>query len=124
MDPQLEKFLCEQALRNLRLRLVFSYVTRQRHKSYDTFVIRNATAIFVRLSEALLLEGVSLPTEFEARIPILEREFKIEAAVLRELLALKSARRRSTEAEMTELHGKLFALIDDVVRWMEERWPG
>ncbi len=145
-DPQLEKFLCEQALRNLRLRLVFSYVTRQRHKSsqetsavfevawgnkprsmggvYDSFAIRNTTPIFVRLSEALLLNEISLPTEFAARIPILEREFGIDGAVLRELLALKSAPRRLTDEETKALHGKLFALLDTVLVWIEARWPG
>ena len=65
VDPALEKFLCEQALRNLRLRLIYSFVTRQRHKSYDRFLQRNITGLFVNFSEALRLHGVTVPVAFE-----------------------------------------------------------
>jgi hypothetical protein len=121
-DPQLEKFLCEQVLRNLRLRLVYSFVTRQRHKAYDAFVIRNVTPLFVQLSEVLRLNGVSIPTGFDARIPVLEREFKVDGSVLHDLLSLKSAPRRLNESEIVNLHAKLFALVDAVLVWIESHW--
>src|ERR1700677_342048 len=38
IDPQLERFLCEQAVRNLRLRMAYSFITRERHKSYGRFL--------------------------------------------------------------------------------------
>jgi predicted nucleotidyltransferase len=121
-DPQLEKFLCEQSLRNLRLRQVYSFVTRQRHKSYDAFVIRNTTPLFVQLSEVLRLNGISVPTGFDARIPVLEKEFKVDGGVLRDLLSLKSAPRRLTETEIVSLHAKLFTLVDTVIGWIESHW--
>lgn len=43
VDAELEKFLCEQAVRNLRLRLVYSFITRQQNKAYDRFLVRNVT---------------------------------------------------------------------------------
>ena len=122
-DPQQERFLCEQALRNLRLRLAYAFITRHRQKSYDRFVTRNVTPIFVQCSEVLRLEGVSIPTDFELRIPILEREFKIDGQVLRDLLALKRAPRPFVEAEAIQWHGRLFPIVDAVLRWIEERWP-
>ena len=123
VDAQMERFLCEQAARNLRLRLVYSFITRSRHKSYDRFVVRHATAMFVQFSEALRLQGIAIPTEFDARVPVWEREFKIDGQVLRDLLALKRAPRRFTEAEAVQWHERLFPLVDAVIRWIEDRWP-
>jgi hypothetical protein len=121
-DPQLERFLCEQGLRNLRLRMVYSFTTRGRHKNYDRFIVSHVTAIFVQLAEALRLAGISIPTDFAARIPIFEREFKLESQVLHDLLALKRAPRRVAEADMAQWHGRVLPLLDAVLQWVEERW--
>jgi predicted nucleotidyltransferase len=123
VDPPLEKFLCEQALRNLRLRLVYSFVTRHRHKAYDRFVVRSLPSLFIQLSEVLRLHGVTIPTEFEARIPIFEREFEISGEVLRELLELKKSPTRLAESQVVKLHERLFAILDSVVLWIETHWP-
>ena len=76
-DTRQEQFLCEQAMRNLRLRLIYSFVTRHQHVAYDLFVVSNITGLFVQLSEALRLNGASVPTLFEARIPMMEKVFNI-----------------------------------------------
>jgi predicted nucleotidyltransferase len=123
IDATLERFLCEQALRNLRLRLAYSFITRRRHKNYDRFVTRNVTALFVQVSEVLRLQGVAVPTDFEARIPLFERELKIDSAVLRDLLELKRAARRLSEAETVQWHDRLFPVVDAVLHGIEERWP-
>lgn len=122
VDTQLEKFLCEQAVRNLRLRLVYAFVTRSRDKAYEKFITRNLTAIFVHLSEALGLEGISAPTDFEARIPVLEREFKIDGAVLRDILELKKHSRDLSDAEEVAWHDRLFPLLDAATSWIESKW--
>ena len=122
VEPQMERFLCEQAVRNLRLRLVYSFVTRDRHKGYDKFVAANVTAMFVHFAEALRLEGIVLPADFAERIPVLEREYKISGEVLRELLALKADARRLSEAESVRLHERLSPLVDAVLDWIEARW--
>lgn len=122
VDAQLEKFLCEQAVRNLRLRMVYSFVTRQQDKAYDRFVTRNITTIFVQFSEALRLNGVSIPVAFDARIPVMEKEFKIDGQVLRDLLALKKTPIRFSETEAVVWHERLFPLVDAVLAWIESRW--
>ncbi len=121
-DTQQEKFLCEQAMRNLRLRLVYSFVTRQQHQAYDRFVVNNITGLMVQMSEALRLEGTTVPTAFEARIPLLETAFQIQGQTLRDLVALKKQPGRFSEAEAVAWHDKIFPLVDAVVGWMETHW--
>src|SRR4029077_21194577 len=111
IDPEIEWFLCEQALRNLRLRMVYAFVTRARTKAYHRFVFRSIVPLFVQFSEVLRLEGVSVPKELEARIPLMEKQFQIDGKVLRELLDLKQnvqARRRETDEYWHEL---LFPIV-------------
>lgn len=121
-DTSIEKFLCEQALRNLRLRLIYSFVARQQHKAYDKFVVGHVAALFVQLSEILRLEGISIPTSFEQRIPVMEKEFKIDGQVLRDLLALKKSPRRFLDSESVAWHNRLFPVIDSAVTWLEAKW--
>jgi hypothetical protein len=79
-DPALERFLCEQAVRNLRLRLVYTFVTRSKRKPYERFLIAHVTTLFVQLSQVMRLNGGSLPKDFEGRIAIFEAEFKINGS--------------------------------------------
>jgi predicted nucleotidyltransferase len=123
VDAALEKFLCEQAIRNLRLRLVHSFVTRRQNKAYDKFVVRNITGIFVQFSEALRLNGVVIPAAFDARVPVLEKEFKVDGQVLRDLLALKKNPQKFSEADAVKWHARLFPVVDAVLGWIETRWP-
>lgn len=123
VDAGLEKFLCEQAFRNLRLRLVYSFVTRAQNKGYDRFVLRHITPLFVQTSEVLRLSGVNIPVAFEARIPVLEKEFKIEGQVLRDLLALRKQPVRFSETEAVAWHERLFPMVDAVLVWIESQWP-
>lgn len=122
VDDGLEKFLCEQAVRNLRLRLVYSFVTRAQHKAYDRFVVRNITSLFVQSSEVLRLSGVNIPVAFDARIPVLEKEFKIDGQLLRDLLELKRKPVRFSDVEAVAWHERLFPVVDAVIVWMESHW--
>lgn len=121
-DLAQERFLCEQALRNLQLRMTYAFVTRQRGKSYRRFLIRAVTPLFVQFSEVLRLEGVNLPKDFGARIPIFESHFRLKGDVLRELLALKSEGERHPNAPDEDWHRKLFPVVDAVVSWVGENW--
>lgn len=122
LDPQLERFLCEQALRNLRLRLVYAFVTRARTRSYERFLARMVTPLVVNLSEVLRLNGESVPKEFEGRIGLFEQKFKINAAVLHELLEFKRNPHRLSEREEAAWHERLFPVVDSVVNWVEGNW--
>jgi predicted nucleotidyltransferase len=122
IDPALERFLCEQALRNLRLRLVFSYATRSRHKSYVGFLSRTVTPLFLRLSEILRLhDGTITPPDFGQRIPVLAQAFHIEGAVLHDLLLLKKQKVLS-EDKAAEWHARVFPIVDAAVQWIEQNW--
>jgi hypothetical protein len=123
VDAGLEKFLCEQALRNLRLRLAHMFITRQQGKGYGQFLVRNVTTMFVQFSEALRLNGVTVPSAFEARIPVLEGAFKIQGQVLRDLLALKKAPHRLSDQECIAWHERVFPMVDAVLGSLEAQWP-
>ncbi|MDB6038075.1 MAG: hypothetical protein JWM99_1916 [Verrucomicrobiales bacterium] len=122
IDPELEKFLCEQAVRNLRLRLVYAYVTRPEDKAYFRFVLRNVTALFVQFSEALRLSGVSIPSALEDRIPIFQNEFGVEGKFLADLLTLKRKPNAPSEIDADTWHQRLFPLVDTVLVWIETHW--
>jgi hypothetical protein len=118
----LERFLCEQALRNLRLRLAYSFITRDRHKAYDRFLMHSVTPVFVRLSEVLRLSDHEVPKEFEERIPIFEKVFAIDGAILADLLKLKARAAKPGAEELREWHDRLFTVLDNVIRWVEAKW--
>lgn len=123
IDPQLERFLCEQAIRNLRLRLVYAFVTRAQNKSYDRFLVRHVTSLVVQCSEALRLNGLTVPKEFPERISLMEKEFAADGAVLRDLLVLKAKPRRLNDDETVAWHNRVFPFVDKVLVWLESRWP-
>lgn len=123
IPPTLERFLCEQALRNLRLRTAHHFVTRAQHRAYGAFLTRNATQILLRFSEVLRLEGVEIPSDIAARVPVLARELGLDAATLQDLVALKSGGHKWREAEADAWHRRVFAALDTVMRWIEAHWP-
>jgi predicted nucleotidyltransferase len=119
----LERFLCEQAVRNLRLRMAFAFIMREREKGYGRFLVRSVTPIFLRLSEMARLQDAELPVDFGARIPIFEKEFGIDGRVLAELLALKTNRAVIPETAAADWHARVFPLLDLAVLWIERQWP-
>jgi predicted nucleotidyltransferase len=119
VDPTILKFLCEQALRNYRMRLVHAFVTMDR-KRYSRFLLDSVPALFTALAEVLRVEGIEIPSGFTERIPIIERGYDVQAPVLQELLRLRAA---PAEADAADLHAQVFRLVDRAVLWVESRWP-
>jgi hypothetical protein len=118
------RFLAEQAVRNLRLRLVRAYVVfGEDRPRYSTYVEEAVPALFTHLGEALRQAGREMPETFEPRIPLFAETFRADAAVLTDLLLLKSSPRTLSADEVNSLHGRLFRLLDAAVRWMEATWP-
>jgi hypothetical protein len=122
VPAELERFLCEQALRNLRLRLAYSFITRHRHKAYDRFLSHSVTPVFVRLGEVLRLCDHEVPKEFEERIPVFEKVFAIDGAIFGDLLKLKARVTKPGAEELREWHDRLFTVLDKVIRWVEAKW--
>lgn len=124
IDPSLERFLCEQALRNLRLRFVRAFILfGESRKRYQQFVQRHDAALFVHLSELLRLNGVEVPKEFPDRIPIMEKTLGLDGSPLRKLLVLKETTGWLASDEIQPLHAGIIAALDRAIRWLEEKWP-
>ncbi len=122
-DRALERFLSEQAIRNLRLRWVYAFVTRSKNKPYERFLVAHVTTLFVQFSQVIRLNGGAPSKDFEGRIGNFEAEFKLDGSVLRELLALKGKPHVLSDSEAVALHSRAFPVVDSVVRWMEANWP-
>jgi predicted nucleotidyltransferase len=122
IDPAQERFLCEQALRNLQLRLTYAFVTRERTRAYRRFLVRSVTPLFIRFSEVLRLEGASVPVDFEARIPLFEEKFKTPGAVMRDLLTLKVAPDSAPKKGDEWWHERVFPVVSTVVSWVQDHW--
>jgi hypothetical protein len=124
IPPAVGRFLAEQAVRNLRLRLVRAYVVfGEDRPRYSTAVADAVPGLFTHLGEAIRQSGRVVPESFASRIPLFAETFKADAGVLTDLLALKSSPRTLSADEVTSLHGRLFRLLDAAVRWMEATWP-
>ena len=134
--PEVERFLCEQALRNIRLRLVRGFVILGKDRlRYTDFLIHWVPTLFIDLSAALRLNGTDIPHDFSDRVDILAKGFDTDTSVLRDLLALKEhpprpgfdARlvwgRRLPRVEIDRFHEGTFGLLTTAIEWMERRWP-
>lgn len=121
-DDELLRFLTEQSLRNIRLRLVRAAILFRRDpKRHAQVLARFVPALVVDLSSAARFAGAEIPKGFEGRVRALQGVLGFDLSVLDELLATKSAGRAVTD--VASAHARLFELVDRGVRWMEERWP-
>ena len=124
VDEALLRFLCEQAVRNLRLRITHAFITMAGDpKRYTRYLVDTAPDLFTDLAEALRLTGTDVPTKFADRIGVFERNFTVDASVLKDLLALKNTPRLLSLDEAKDYHGRLFRLLNQAVCWMEKQWP-
>jgi len=125
IDPRILRFLCEQSVRNLRLRLVHAFITFGTDtRRYQAFILRTLSNVFIDISEALRCEGIEVPVAHAERIPILERELAgVDVAILRDLLTLKANPRNISPQEVQAYHAALFALLNHAVNWIERKWP-
>jgi len=122
IDPQLERLLCEQSVRNLRLRLAYAFIRRDRPQGYNRFVTGSIASVFVNLAEILRLNGAEVPPDFAARIPLMQRAWPAAADVLRELANLRQQPRALTEGEIPDWHERLLALLDAALATIESEW--
>lgn len=117
------RFLCEQSLRNLRLRTVHTYVMhRQDRKRYLNYLLNVYSTIVIELSEVMRLNNEDVPNNFEQRVLLIEKVFQLDVSVLHNLLKLKLNIRRLHNRDVEYFHRGLFTLLDSAVIWVEERW--
>ena len=118
------RFLCEQALRNLRLRSVHNYIrNRQQRQRYLNILLEMHTAVFTDVTEILRLAGEELPREYSARIPVIKRYFNVDTTSLDDLLNLKNNPSRWKSVDIDVVHQRIFTFLNHIVKWMEQQWP-
>ena len=129
INAEHQRFLCEQQLRNVRLRLVRAFIVfGGQRRRYRAFLRQWIPTVFVDVSEALRLADIEIPHDFADRVPVIASEFEVDASVLKDLLVLKESRpRRWTDGisaeKVRDLHSRTFNLLTSVIQWMETRWP-
>jgi len=119
-----EKFLAEQALRNIRLRLVHVYARQGASSSYLRYLVSIRNSIFIDISEVLRCEEIKLPDDYKDRIQIIEDKFDIDGRVLRILYSLRSNVKRLPTKALQQMHSQLFFILDSVLVYVEKQWNG
>ena len=123
LDDAFEKVLCEQALRNLRLRAVHAYIVwGEDRRRYRQWLFGAVTPLLVQISEAARLEGVEVPHDFADRYEILENELGTPVGVIADVLERKRHSDKLTVSEIASLHGRLYTLLTHVLGYIEQRW--
>jgi len=117
------RFLAEQALRNLRLRSVNTYI-HHRHNTqrYTRFLLRTYTALFTYVGEILRLDNIEVPRDYKERIPIISQYFTIDTTVLNELTNVQANPSQITTHNIPAIHEHLFTFVNSIVVWMEDKW--
>jgi predicted nucleotidyltransferase len=122
--PELERFAAEQALRNVRLRLVYNFVKRSADAAaYTRFVLNFVPAIYSACNGVLELEGVGVPRGREAQAALFASTFSVDTTVLLELAALKRKPQPLSASQLNAVHTRLFAVVMAALAWVEQRWP-
>ena len=122
--PDLERFAAEQALRNVRLRLVYNFIKRGAdQKMYARFVIDFAPAVYAACNAALELEGHTIPKHRDEQARLYASVFGADSSVLGDVIAIKKSRRPISAADVSSIHERLFTLVMAALDWAEKRWP-
>lgn len=122
--PELERFAAEQALRNVRLRLVYNFIKRGGDPAlYTRFVLDFVPALYSACNGALELESHTIARGREAQAALHASVFGVDTGVLVELAQLKRQPHSLTAAQVHTIHARLFAIVMAALTWVEQRWP-
>ena len=122
VDSDLERLLCEQALRNLRLRATYAFVMDGRQWNYRHFLREIVSATFTQLSDVLRLSDRDVPKDFAERIAPMVTTWSIDSSILRDLLELREERKEPAKDELADWHQRLLSVVDTVLQWIERNW--
>ena len=115
-DRETARFLCEQAVRNLRLRNVQAYIHWSNdQRRYQSYLQHAWPVILTDLSEILRLDGAEVPNDFDARLPQLSDAFHVHANSLTKLHSLVNEPRPINSEELLQMHRFLHGLLDAAV---------
>ncbi len=119
-----ERFLAEQALRNLRLKLVHAFVIKGPNLTYLKYVISIKNAIFIDVFEVPRCDDMELPVDYLQRITMLQEKFSFSSSVLKTLYTLPDIYNNLSTTEIEQLHGNLFLFLDNILSYVEKHWNG
>ena len=118
------RFLCEQAIRNLRLRSVHNYIrNRRKPQRFLNNLLNMHTAVFTDVTEILRLTGEEVPRDYHERIPVIQRYFNVDSTALKDLLSVKNNPSAWNTIDIDILHQHIFTFLHHIVLWMEQQWP-
>ena len=99
--PEQERFAAEQALRNVRLRLVYHFIKRGGDPpAYTRFVLDFVPVLYSACNVALELEGTAVPRDRDEQAALYASVFGVDTGVLVELARLKLAPRPLEAAQV------------------------
>jgi hypothetical protein len=117
------RFLAEQALRNLRLRSVNTFIHHRKNTArYTRFLLNTHTALFTYVGEIMRLADHEVPRAYADRIPMIEEYFSIDTRILQTLENIQADPAQVTAKSIAGLHRDLFSFVDGIVCWMEQTW--
>lgn len=123
VPDSLSKLLCEQAIRNLRLRLTHDFVKIGEKRIPMSHRLHSAaTSVFVDMSEMVRLQGVAVPNPWPERVPVISKTLDIPETLLNEILEVKAKPRSFSSEEIIKYYGDMLNVLTHCVRWMEARW--
>ena len=121
--PELERFAAEQALRNVRLRLVYNFIKRGGDPPvYTRFLLNFVPGIYSALNNVLELNGQTIPNGREAQRALFAATFGVDTSVLGELAQLKRKPQPLGASDLSAAHARLFTLVMSALAWLENRW--
>jgi len=117
------QFLAEQAIRNLRLRSVNTYIHQRKNVArYTRFLLDTYTALFTYVGEIMRLDHQDVPRDYADRIALIQDYFKIDITVLNTLETIQQHPKHVTQKTIPSLHHQLFTFLNSIVLWMEKTW--
>jgi hypothetical protein len=117
-----ERFLAEQALRNLRLKIVHGYIKEGASLNYLKYIITIKNSLFINISEVARCEDIALPETYDKRIPVLKEQFQFDVSILNYLFELKNNYKNIDKKGVETFHRELFSLMDNIIHYIERNW--
>lgn len=123
-EERVFRFLCEQSLRNRRLRTKRAYIVSMHDPvRFTRHVTSSVPGLFSDLTEALICAGIEMPQKREDRLPIIQKALGPEAEVLTGLLALRKKPVPLEAEAVHEMHAAIYRLMSRALQWMNQQWP-
>mgnify|MGYP003683809581 CR=1 FL=1 len=121
IDTSYAKFICEQSLRNLKLRLKHYYMASN-DKAFYSYTKKLISPLFDDLAEILRIEQLMAKLSPGEIIEALEKLIQKDLQFLTFLIEVKNNKSLITDLDIHQLYAESFNIIDSLLLWIEEHW--